>query len=438
MAIQGIRDFPEPPRPQPTGRKLVVFNRDADMPKMQSTLANTTGGRIRDRREFAGSATAFNETLAAGETVVFHRQKVAVVAKPDVQASALEVSGVEIVRPEFYMFAIDELRKRYADWVRQGLQMLVEGYGTAIPSGLSARAAESAAASFADNNETTWGLQAIGVPGSRFTGRGINVAVLDTGLDFEHPDFVGRQITRRSFVEGQSEQDGQGHGTHTAGTVAGPMRSSIGRRYGVAPDVNLHIGKVLNNSGTGKEGEILDGMNWAIDQKCVAISMSLGRPTTVDERTDPVYERTGAAALLENCLIIAAAGNESSRDFGFIAPVGAPANSPSIMAVAAVDPLMNVAPFSCGGLSPTGKVDISGPGVAVFSSFPLPRQSRLLPGTSMACPHVAGAAALWAESDPWLRGQKLWDALVGAARGLGIARDFGSGLVQGPGGGAIA
>ena len=173
MAIQGIRDFPEPPRPQPTGRKLVVFNRDADMPKMQSTLANTTGGRIRDRREFAGSATAFNETLAAGETVVFHRQKVAVVAKPDVQASALEVSGVEIVRPEFYMFAIDELRKRYADWVRQGLQMLVEGYGTAIPSGLSARAAESAAASFADNNETTWGLQAIGVPGSRFTGRGI-------------------------------------------------------------------------------------------------------------------------------------------------------------------------------------------------------------------------------------------------------------------------
>jgi subtilisin family serine protease len=79
--------------------------------------------------------------------------------------------------------------------------------------------------------------------------------------------------------------------------------------------------------------------------------MSLGRPTSPGEKPDPLYEEVGMAALREGCLIIAAAGNESARDFGFIAPVGAPANSSSIMAVAAVDPNMQVAPFSCGGLN---------------------------------------------------------------------------------------
>jgi subtilisin len=98
-----------------------------------------------------------------------------------------------------------------------------------------------------------------------------------------------------------------------------------------------------------------------------------------------------------------------------------------------VDPNLKVAPFSCGGINANGGgVDISGPGVSVYSSVPRPQLSRLLPGTSMACPHVAGVAALWAESDPSLRGRRLWDALLSSARRLGSTQDFGSGLVQAP------
>jgi subtilisin family serine protease len=257
--------------------------------------------------------------------------------------------------------------------------------------------------------------------------------VLDTGLDLNHPDFSGRVIQTKSFVAGETIDDMQGHGTHTAGTIAGPKVSHIGRRYGVAPSVELYVGKVLNNRGAGREADILEGMNWAIENKCVAISMSLGRPVEVGERPDPLYEEVGSAALREGSLIIAAAGNESGRDFGHIAPVGAPANSPSIIAVAAVDPTLKVAFFSDGGINPDGgEVNVSAPGVSVYSSFPRPQLSRVLQGTSMACPHVAGIAALWAESDPALRGEKLWKALERSARDLGSNRDYGRGLVAAP------
>jgi subtilisin len=127
-------------------------------------------------------------------------------------------------------------------------------------------------------------------------------------------------------------------------------------------------------------------------------------------------------------------GNESQRP-GFIAPVGRPANCPSIMAVAAVDNRLGVAPFSCGGINPEGGgVDIAGPGVNVYSSWPMPTRYRSISGTSMATPHVSGIAALWLEA----RGsnttaQGVWQLLVSNARRLPLpARDVGTGLVQAP------
>jgi subtilisin len=401
--------FPAPPRPKPTGRTLVILNKGSNIASMRNNIANKTGINTLDARDFGASATSMGEALNSGRAVILPRFNVAVLPQAaQSQMQTLEaLDDVRSVRPEFYMFAIN----------------LAAGATAAPP--------------FADSDQFTWGLIATGASVSKFTGKEIRIAVLDTGLDIGHPDFNGRSIVTRNFVTGSPDvndvHDVQGHGTHTAGTIAGPNVSTMGRRYGVAPDVLLHVGKVLNDSGSGTEGDILNGMNWAIDQKCVAISMSLGRAVAPGEPADPLYDEVGLAALNEECMIIAAAGNESARDFNFIAPVGAPANSPSIMAVAAVDPKLRVAPFSCGAINAGGgEVNVSGPGVSVYSSFPRPQLSKVLQGTSMACPHVAGLAALWAESDSSLRGQRLWDALVGSCLKLGPASDFGAGLARAP------
>lgn len=428
--------FPEPPRPQPTGRVLVLFRSDAEPAAMGRAVERATGARPRDSREFS-TVTEAATAIAQGEAVVIGRLKIAAIEPRDAGAgmAALRAAeGVRQVRPEFYLYAIADLRERYGVWVREGLQLLAEGATTAFETARTVISeATTAAAGFADTDEHTWGLIATGAHRSRFGGRGIKVAVLDTGLDLGHPDFAGRAIVSRSFVDGEDVQDVQGHGTHTAGTVAGPRRSGIGRRYGVAPEAELFVGKVLNNGGSGRELDILQGMDWAIEQGCAVVSMSLGRPTAPGEQPDPLYEEAGDAALRAGSLIVAAAGNESGRDYGYIAPVGAPANARSIVAAAAVDPQLKVAPFSCGGLTEGGgEIDLSGPGVTVYSSFPRPRQSRVLQGTSMACPHVAGIAALWAESDASLRGATLRDALERSARPLGTARDYGRGLVQAP------
>jgi subtilisin family serine protease len=197
------------------------------------------------------------------------------------------------------------------------------------------------------------------------------------------------------------------------------------------------VGKVLNNRGSGRERDILTGMMWAIEQGCDVISMSLGGAVQIGEAYNPEYEELALLALDRGSLIVAAAGNESTRANGYVAPVGSPANCPSIMAVAAVDQSLSVAEFSSGGINSNGgEVDIAGPGVGVFSSVPEPQRYDIFSGTSMACPHVAGVAALRAQGDTTLRGQALWDELVSTASALdGSQQDVGAGLVTAPTGG---
>ena len=128
-----------------------------------------------------------------------------------------------------------------------------------------------------------------------------------------------------------------------------------------------------------------------------------------------MFERVARRAQEQGTLIIAAAGNESQRP-GIINPVGHPANCPSIMAVAAMDVQGAIARFSNRGINPDGgQVDIAGPGVDVHSSWPMPTRYRRISGTSMATPHVAGIAALYAEADPTARGAALGRALTGGA-----------------------
>ena len=301
-------------------------------------------------------------------------------------------------------------------------------------------------ASFSDSDESTWGLKATEVDVSTLSGRGVKVAVLDTGMDLNHPDFVGRTIVSKSFIPGEAVDDRNGHGTHCIGTACGSRNPRIGPRYGVAYEAEIYVGKVLSNRGSSVGRSTLAGIEWAIGQGCDIISMSLSGRVLPGQRFSRVFERAGQVAMLRNCLIIAAAGNDSDRAGSSIQPVGSPANCPSIMAVAAIRSNLGIANFSNGGINRDGRVDIAGPGVNIYSSAPdspaatpqppffikWPNRYHSINGTSMATPHVSGIATLYRQANPSLSADQLWRLLISSCAPLPLlsSRDVGAGLVK--------
>jgi subtilisin len=282
--------------------------------------------------------------------------------------------------------------------------------------------------------QATWGLQRVRAVNSCRSGRGIRVAVLDTGFDMNHPEFAGRNVTGQSFVPGQAVQDGHGHGTHCIGTATGAKCPRKLPRYGIAYEARIFAGKVLSNAGSGSDSQILAGINWAVTNKCAVISMSLGAAAQPGQAFSQVFEAVARRASEAGSLIVAAAGNDSQRP-GIVRPVSHPANCPSIMAVAAIDVRDAIAPFSNRGINPNGgQVDVAGPGVDVYSSWPMPLGHRRLNGTSMATPHAAGVAALLAEANPRARGAALGRLLTSTAQRLATlpSADVGAGVVQAP------
>lgn len=307
----------------------------------------------------------------------------------------------------------------------------------------------------------TWGVEAVGALDSTLTGAGVTVAVLDTGIEAGHPAFAGIEIVERDFT-GSGDGDTHGHGTHCAGTIAG--RDVDGTRIGVAQGVTrLLAGKVLGGEGGGTD-TIAAAIQWAVDEGAHVISMSLGidfpgfvrRLQDAGWATEPATSRALAAyrdnlRLLEalasfvtarfefghSAILVAAAGNESERTAPdpYTIDVAPPAASLGFVSVAALGQAgtdLEVASFSNTGAT------LAGPGVGVTSAG-LGGGLQTMSGTSMATPHVAGVAALWAERllidtgtvDPDL----LSDRLVGNARslaGLSFA-DGGAGLVRAPG-----
>lgn len=425
-----------------TGRYLVLLPEE-DLGAGIQALSSATGIQgVARAADFDDHAFTTAE-LESPNASVFDRLGVAVVPlDPDqaqsVRASAAAHQNVLAIQPERVVYAISPAGLS-ADYLRGYRDAATHLCDQAEPQGsqVAASSRKADTPEFKDC-KTTWGLQATRVVDSSYSGLGIKVAVLDTGLDLDHPDFAGRKIQSRSFINGESVQDGNGHGTHCIGTACGPKDSPELPRYGIAYNAEIFAGKVLSNRGSGSDSGILAGIEWAVNNGCAIISMSLGAPTRPGDTYSPIYERVGYRALRNGSLIIAAAGNESTdrATGGRLAPpnpVGYPANAPSLMAVAALNNRLQVAPFSNGTINlDGGQVDIAGPGVDIHSTWPMPDRYLSISGTSMATPHVSGIAALYAEATG-ARGMELWAWLMRDAQRLGLpGTDVGIGLVQAP------
>lgn len=264
------------------------------------------------------------------------------------------------------------------------------------------------------------------MPNLRWTGAGIKVAVLDSGFECNHPDFVGRSITRESCVRNYNSFDQNGHGTHCAGLIAGPRQSYRTRPgYGVAPDIDLIVIRALRDTLVGDDGDILKAMNLADDLEADIIVMCM----SADIAPVAAFEKD-AAAMKDKRLIIAAAGNDTSTTE--VAEIGNPANVPSIMGVAAINDRRRPWEFSAGS-GRSDVVEVAAPGEGIFSSYLSSIKSHdRVSGTSQAAAYAAGVAALWAHSDPKYRGEALRDILKERALDLGDPDLLGCGLVQAP------
>ncbi len=309
----------------------------------------------------------------------------------------------------------------------------------------------------------TWGVRAVGADTSPMNGAGIVVAVLDTGIDAAHPAFAGVQLVQKDF-SGEGNGDRNGHGTHCAGTIFG--RAVNGTRIGVADGVQKAlIGKVLDENGGGSSEGIVAAILWAADQGAHVISMSLGidfggyvkmlidQGMPVELATSRALEgyRTNTRLFdtlsdhikargrdSQPTLIVAAAGNESRRDQDpdFEVAVSPPAIAEGVVSVAALGEGpggWRTAPFSNTG------ANLSGPGVNIVSAA-MGGGLRSLSGTSMATPHGAGVAALWAQELNERNALNVFNLiakLAGSATNEGMqggfdAFDVGAGMVQCP------
>ncbi|MET7293120.1 S8 family serine peptidase [Streptomyces griseoloalbus] len=415
-----------------TGRYVVLLDQTEPEQGLE-TLRSAAGIATVERVSGADPDDSLELLARADASVLFDNLGVAVVETEPDQRHAL----VTAAEADSTIIAAEPERFVYASVITEAERTMAPFFPAYRSDDEEiARQARAKAAVFVgpawDEVNSTWGLQAIRAGISTLTGHDVKVAVLDTGVDTDHPDLTGCLEETASFVRGETVDDGNGHGTHCIGTAAGPAEPANASRYGVAVRARVLAGKVLSNDGVGTDGQILGGMSWAVSRGARVISMSLGAEVEPGEPFAQTYENVAKRALQLGTVVVAAAGNESRRP-GVVKPVGRPANCPSILAVAALGQDLAPAYFSCGAINGEGgEVNIAAPGVGVLSAAPGGTYATLA-GTSMATPHVAGALALFAEAHPDDSADELRERLLSSAHPLPQpAEDIGAGLLQAP------
>jgi subtilisin family serine protease len=326
----------------------------------------------------------------------------------------------------------------YGDSARADIPLIVSGSGLAaakvrdLPSinGAAVRVDKAAGLKSFASAQRIWldgpvqatldkSVPQIGAPEAwkaGYTGKDTTIAVLDTGIDAAHPDLTGAVADAQDFTASATGVDDYfGHGTHVASTITGQHE----KYTGVAPDTKLLNGKVLGDGGNGAESWIIAGMEWATGKGARVVNMSLGSPFPSDG-TDALSLAVNRLTAQTGSLFVVAAGNSGGLP-------GGPAAADAALTVGAVDHNEQLAPFSSRGPRAGDgaiKPDITAPGVDITAAkathgrigTPVDATHVSLSGTSMATPHVAGAAAILAGQHPDWKADQLKATLMGSAK----------------------
>jgi subtilisin family serine protease len=254
-------------------------------------------------------------------------------------------------------------------------------------------------------------------------GTGVEVAVLDTGIDKDHPDLAGRVTAEEDFTRTSGPGDRVGHGTHVASITAGAGTRSGGLYKGVAPGAKILNGKVLDDTGAGWDSDIIAGMEWAVEQGADVVNLSLAGMDFPG--VDPMEEAVNRLSEQTDSLFVVAAGNEGDAEY----TIGSPGSAAAALTVGAVDKDDKLARLSSRGPrlgDGSVKPDLTAPGIGITAAVAAgslyerehtgaPPGYASLSGTSMATPHVAGAAALLAQRHPDWDGEHIRSALTTSA-----------------------
>lgn len=255
-------------------------------------------------------------------------------------------------------------------------------------------------------------------------GKGIKMAVIDTGIDFDHPDFAGRIVATTSFVSATANDD-NGHGTHVAGIAAGSGAQSNGKYVGVAPEASLYVAKVLRADGGGSMSGVMAGIEWAVlEQNVQIINLSLGGVGSCDG-TDALSVMCDEAVTQAGVIMCVAAGNTGPDD----RTIGSPGCARRVITVGASTDSGQIARFSSRGPTADGRIkpDIVFPGVNIVAARAegttmgqvVDEGYVVANGTSMATPHASGVAALMLQANPELTAEQVKTQMLAGAVSLG-------------------